>query len=312
VFSDEKLMRSQHNLFQVHFWGVRGSYPTSGRGTLKYGGHTSCVEVQVGGHRLIFDAGTGIIELGEQLVKRATRALSCNVFLSHTHHDHISGFYFFAPLLRSSTTLRLFGPNTGRKSLRATLEAAMDSQFFPVSLAELDAHMEIQPLKGGEVIRLADRARGPSANTAGLPERETADGVTIVAHKSRAHPKNGVLLYRVTYRNRSMVYATDIEQKAGGWPDVIEFARGTDLLIHDAQYLTKEYLSRSDPRKGWGHSTVERAVETAQKAGAKRLLLFHHEPTHDDDAIRQIEKYARRILPLTAAAYEGLNIDLLR
>ena len=298
-------MRSQRNLFQVRFWGVRGSYPTSGRATLKYGGHTSCVEVQVGGHRLIFDAGTGIIELGEQLVKRATKALSFNVFLSHTHHDHISGFYFFAPLLRSSTTLRLFGPNTGRKSLKATLEAAMDSQFFPVSLAELDAHMEIHPLKGGEVIRLADRTQGTSAN-------ETADGVTIVAHKSHAHPKNGVLLYRVTYRNRSLVYATDIEQKAGGWQDVIEFARGTDLLIHDAQYLAKEYLSRSDPRKGWGHSTIERAVETAQKAGTKRLILFHHEPTHNDAAIRQIEKYARRLFPVTAAAYEGLTIDLLR
>ena len=188
----------------------------------------------------------------------------------------------------------------------------MDSQFFPVSLAELDAHMEIQPLKGGEVIRLADRAQRPSGDAGRLRGNEVSNGVTIVAHKSRAHPKNGVLLYRVTYKNRSMVYATDIEQKPGGWPDVIEFARGTDLLIHDAQYLTKEYFSRSEPRKGWGHSTVERAVETAQKAGAKRLLLFHHEPTHDDAAIRQIEKYARRILPIAAAAYEGLKIDLLR
>jgi phosphoribosyl 1,2-cyclic phosphodiesterase len=305
-------MAPQRNLFQVHFWGVRGSYPTSNRTTLRYGGHTACVDVLVGGHHLIFDAGTGIIGLGEKLVQHSGKPLILNIFLSHTHHDHISGFYFFPPLVKSNTRLFIFGPDAGRKSLKATLEAAMDSHFFPVSLADFDAHMEIHPLKGGETIRLADRNQRPSGDAAGLPGSKTSGGVTIVTHKSRAHPKNGVLLYRVMYRNRSMVYATDIEQKAGGWADVIEFARGTDLLIHDAQYLTEEYFSRSDPRKGWGHSTIERAVETAQKAGVKRLVLFHHEPTHDDTAIRQIEKYARRLFPVTSAAYEGLKINLLR
>jgi len=137
------------------------------------------------------------------------------------------------------------------------------------------------------------------------------DEVTIYTYRSHAHPKNGVLLYRINYRGRSMVYATDIEEKRGGYPDVIEFARGTDLLIHDAQYLTSEYFSRADSRRGWGHSTVERAVEVARKAAVKQLVLFHHEPTHDDKTMKKIERKAQRLFPAAVAAYEGMKVDLI-
>jgi ribonuclease BN (tRNA processing enzyme) len=119
------------------------------------------------------------------------------------------------------------------------------------------------------------------------------------------------LLYRVHYRNKSVVYATDIEQQKGGYPDVIEFVSGADLLIHDAQYLHSEYFSKRDSKKGWGHSTIERAAEVARKAGVKRLVLFHHEPTHHDQAIRAIEGRARRLFANTTAAYEGMTVDLI-
>ena len=304
-------MRQPQGLFQVHFWGVRGSYPTSNRATLTYGGHTSCIDVQVGGHRLIFDAGTGVIGLGEKLLSRAHGALVLNLFLSHTHHDHISGFYFFEPLTRPRTRLFVFGPYAGRKSLQATLEAALDSHFFPIGLGDFDARTEIYSLRGGEAIFPARNGHRPQVRQQTSFAERAGDGVIVVTHKSPAHPKNGVMLYRVTYKNRSMVYATDIEQKSGGLPDVVEFAGGADLLIHDAQYLEREYFSRSDPRQGWGHSTVDRAVEVAQKAKVKRLVLFHHEPTHDDKTIRQIEKYARRLFPRAVAAHEGMKINLL-
>jgi ribonuclease BN (tRNA processing enzyme) len=281
--------------FRVRFWGVRGSYPVSGRAKLRFGGHTSCVEVEAGRQRLIFDAGTGIIRLGKKLIKRPVEKL--NLFLSHTHHDHIFGLYFFEPLFNPGSRVSISGPRTAQKPLREVLAAAMDGSLFPIGLRDLDAETEITTLEGGMKIDL------PEANALN-PE------VTVSTHKSEAHPKNGVMLYRVCYRGKSLVYATDVEEKSGGYPDIIEFARGADLLIHDAQYLEAEYFSRERPRKGWGHSIVERAAEVARKAGVKRLVLFHHDPTHDDKTIRQIEKIARRVFPKTVAAYEGLEITI--
>jgi ribonuclease BN (tRNA processing enzyme) len=173
----------------------------------------------------------------------------------------------------------------------------MDSSLFPIGLRDLDAETEITSLKGGEKINLPDT-------------NDLNAEVTVLTHKSEAHPKNGAMLYRVCYDNKNLVYATDVEETRGGYPDIIEFARGADLLIHDAQYLEAEYFSRTRPRKGWGHSIVQRAAEVARKAGVKRLALFHHEPTHDDRTIQQMERIARRIFPPTVAAYEGMEVKL--
>ncbi len=296
--------------FEVRFWGVRGSYPTSDNDTSRYGGHTSCVQVQVGGHCLIFDAGTGIIDLGKELFQRR-RPLQIYIFLSHTHHDHLFGLYFFEPLLKASTRLFVFGPDARRKSLRTTLHSAMGSPLFPVSFQELDARKEIYSLKGGEIIRLRPDSHGPKVERLYSSDAEANDEVMTLTYKSPAHPKDGVMLYRVGYRGKSLVYATDIEEKKGGYPEVIEFVSGADLLIHDAQYLSSEYFSRTNSRKGWGHSTPERAVEVARKAGVKQLVLFHHEPAHDDKTIREIERQARHLFSSTVAAYEGMTVDLM-
>jgi ribonuclease BN (tRNA processing enzyme) len=172
----------------------------------------------------------------------------------------------------------------------------MDSSLFPIGLKDLDAKTKFTTLRGGEKISLPDR--GLNAE------------VRVLTHKSEAHPKNGVMLYRVCYNGKSLVYATDVEEERGGYPDVIEFARGADVLIHDAQYLEAEYFSRTKPRKGWGHSIVQRAAEVARKARVKRLVLFHHEPTHDDETIRQMERIARRTFAQTVAAYEGMEIEI--
>jgi ribonuclease BN (tRNA processing enzyme) len=119
------------------------------------------------------------------------------------------------------------------------------------------------------------------------------------------------MLYRVHYQNKSFVFATDIEQQEGGYPEIIEFARSADLLIHDAQYLHDEYFSRDKPRKGWGHSTIDMAVDVAQKAAVKRLALFHHEPTHDDKTMNSIQKRAQGLFRSTVVAHEGMVINLL-
>jgi ribonuclease BN (tRNA processing enzyme) len=185
----------------------------------------------------------------------------------------------------------------------------MEPRFFPVELHDIDANSKFYSLQGGEHIDL--RNSGALPQVARGPAAAADHTVTILVKKSRAHP-NGVLLYRINYRGKSVVYATDVEQKDGGNPDIIRFIRGADVLIHDAQYLNREYHSATSPRKGWGHTTVERAAEVAKKSAVKRLVLFHHEPTHDDATITAMEKRAQRIFPAAVAAYEGMKLDLFR
>ena len=296
-------------LFRLEFWGVRGSYPTPDKTTLAYGGHTSCVAASVGGHHLIFDAGTGIIPLGRKLANGRRAPEHLNLFLSHTHHDHVFGFYFFEPLFRAGNRICVFGPGSPEKSLHDTLRATMEPRFFPVKLRDTDANSKFYSLQGGERIDLRDSGKLPRVGRAAAAQSRSP--VTILVKKSKAHP-NGVLLYRVEYRGKSVVYATDVEQKYGGYPDIINFLRGADVLIHDAQYLNREYHSATTPRKGWGHTTVERAAEVAKKSGVKKLILFHHEPTHDDATITAMQKRAQRVFPATTAAYEGMKLDLFR
>ena len=299
---------AQDSPFRVRFWGVRGSYPTSRRNTLAFGGHTSCVEVQVAGYHLIFDAGTGIIGLGEKLVNDGRDSRNLHLFLSHTHHDHLFGLYFFQPLFRSGSRISIFGPGFSGRSLKSTLQAVMEPRFFPVELNAVTARTRIYSLQGGERVRLRG---GPETlpRVDRQPQQYSPDAVTVLVRKSLAHP-HGFLLYRVFHGQKSMIYATDIEQNKNGHPDAVDFFRGADLLIHDGQYLEAEYLSRSNPRRGWGHSTVERAVRTARNAGVKQLVLFHHDPEHDDRSLKRIERLAGRLLPSTRLAYEGLEIKL--
>jgi ribonuclease BN (tRNA processing enzyme) len=298
------------SVFRVRFWGVRGSYPTTSLETQEFGGNTSCVEVQVGDQRLIFDAGTGIIPLGKKLYNGAGTTSAAYVFLSHTHIDHVMGLCFFDPLLTSKARTFILGPGASRGALTRSLRHLTHSHLFPVSLDELKGKKEIISLNGNEVIRFRAPGRRPKIDKACVPTGISPDEVVVTTCKSAAHPVNGVMLYRVQFKNKSLVYATDIEQRDGGYPEIIEFARGSDLLIHDAQYLQDEYAARDKPRKGWGHSTINMAAEVARKAEVGRLVLFHHEPTHDDKTMRKISRYAASLFRSTVVAREGTQIDL--
>jgi ribonuclease BN (tRNA processing enzyme) len=296
--------------FRVRFWGVRGSYPTSDPATFRTGGNTSCVEVNAGEQRLIFDAGTGIIPLGKQICNGSSARPTAYVFLSHTHIDHVMGLCFFEPLLRANARSFIFGPGNARGALTRSLRQLTHSHLFPVTIDELKGRKEMCSLQGGEVIRVPSPGKKPTIEKNAFAVQQSSEDLTITTHKSPAHPRNGVMLYRVNYQNKSLVYATDIEQKQGGYPDIIDFARGADLLIHDAQYLHEEYFSELKPKKGWGHSTVEIAAEVAEKAGVKRLALFHHEPTHDDKAMAQIERKGKHLFPRSFIAHEGMELLL--
>src|SRR6185503_6115090 len=293
--------------FRLRFWGVRGSYPTVDPKTLGVGGNTSCVEAEVDGRRLIFDAGTGIIALGKDFCSGALPPPPAYVFLSHTHIDHVMGLCFFEPLLTPKAHSFILGPGAGRGTLTRSLRHLTHSHLFPVSLDELKGKKEIFSLAGGEIVRFGAGGRRPKITPPGATNSFDSEELTVTTRKSRAHPLNGVMLYRVWYKNISFVYATDLEEQAGGYPEVIDFARDADLLVHDAQYLGNEYYSKTKPKKGWGHSTVELATEVALAAKVKRLALFHHEPMHDDRTMREIARQCKCLFPASVVAREGMG-----
>lgn len=304
--------------FSVKFWGVRGSHPVPGPQTVRFGGNTPCVQVQAGGHSIILDAGTGIIALGAELARQARssgKGVEATLLFSHVHHDHIHGFPFFAPAYQASTRLHIFGPDLFELELGGVLARSMNPPFFPVSLRELSASKSIHSLQETQVVLLGHPEGSPllrPALPASMTAGEPGDLVRIRILRSSAHP-GGVLIYRIEWRGRSVVYATDTEGYANIDRRLAEFARGADLLIHDAQYTDEHYLGLQPgfpATQGWGHSTVAMACDLARAAGVGRLALFHFEPRYDDAAVARLEASARSRFEAAFAAREGLSFDL--
>ncbi len=297
---------------EIKFWGVRGSHPTPGPGTVKYGGNTASVEVTAGDKTLILDAGTGIIPLGRELAQRTTvqkRPLELTLLFSHLHHDHTQGFPFFASAYLPHAKLHIFGPGLSLESLEKVLENNQSPTTFPVGLREMAASKNIRSLRESQVIVWDED--NVWIGEAGL---EVGDEALVVRiHKSYAHP-GGVYVYRVEWQGQSVVYATDTEGYIGTDRKLVQFACGADLLIHDAQYKEEHYrgqMAGLPATQGYGHSTVAMACEVAAAADVGRLVLFHYDPSYEDAMIEEIERDAQGMFENTVAAYEGLEISLL-
>lgn len=296
----------------VKFWGVRGSHPVPGAGTVHFGGNTSCVEVNAGGRTIILDAGTGIIGLGRALAARARQSgtpIEANIFFSHFHHDHVQGFPFFSPAYFPTARLNLFGGEAFNQTIEGVLSDNQTPPVFPVSLQDMGAGKTAYTIQEGDTILL-----GESVVINGRQKRvdPSANEVRIRTYRSYAHP-GGVFIYRIEYGGRSVVYATDTEGYIGTDRRLVAFAEGADLLIHDAQYTEEHYCGQQPgfpATQGYGHSTPVMACAVAKAAHAKQIVLFHHDPAYDDDMIRGIEAQARGLFPNAFAAYEGLTITL--
>lgn len=299
--------------FSITFWGVRGSYPAPGAQTSRVGGNTPSISVIAGNHQLILDAGTGAIALGRAMVEQShadQMPIVATLLFTHTHHDHTQGFPFFTPTHYPSTRLYVFGPKMLHQDLEEVLSRAMLPPVFPIMLDELPCLRVMRNLQESEVIVLNAKESEPHV----VFERDTAlhespETVSIRVLRSHAHPQ-GVFIYRIEYGGKAMVYATDTEGYVGGDQRLIQFARGADLLIHDAQYTEAEYASDAMPKQGWGHSTWPMAVAVARAASIKQLALFHHDPLHDDDMLDQLEKQAQSSFACTVLAREGMTLDL--
>jgi phosphoribosyl 1,2-cyclic phosphodiesterase len=303
---------------RVKFWGVRGSYPTPGAGTVKYGGNTASVEVQAGDRTIILDAGTGIIPLGRELARR--RALEVLLLFSHLHHDHTQGFPFFLPAYMPNVRLHIFGPGGTPETLSRVLEHNQSSETFPVSLREMASSKDIQSVRESQIIVWDEAGVRFAESTVGYrPERSDSkveglgdDAVVIRIHRSYAHP-GGVYIYQITWRGKFIVYATDTEGYVGTDRRLVQFAKDADVLIHDAQYLEAHYrgqLTGFPATQGYGHSTATMACEVGLAAEAGQLILFHHDPSYSDAMIGGMEATAKAQFADVRSAYEGLEIVL--
>jgi phosphoribosyl 1,2-cyclic phosphodiesterase len=279
----------------ITFWGVRGSIPTPGPNTVHFGGNTSCVELRAGKAILIFDGGTGLRLLGKKLLREMP--LTAHMFFSHVHWDHIQGFPFFEPAFVAGNEFHLYGGNNVSRTLEETLAGQMDHPNFPVHLTAMGAKMNFRDLREGESVEVADGAGGSV-------RVKTASG---------NHPQ-GVYAFRVEHAGKIFVYATDTEHYEGRIDDkLLELARDADVFVYDSQYTPEEYVGApgvGGSKKGWGHSTFEEGARLARMAGARKLVLFHHDPTQSDAAVREKERRAKALFPDVIAAHEGLSLDV--
>jgi phosphoribosyl 1,2-cyclic phosphodiesterase len=279
---------------RVTFWGVRGSIATSGLEFARFGGNTTCVEVEAGGERLVLDAGTGIRALGNKMAREARvlgRPVEATILFSHLHWDHVQGFPFFLPAFDPKNRIELHGPIEEDGDVETVLRRQMLPPSFPVTLDAMRAEKRFHTVRSGD---------------------ELAIGSLAVRARALCHPQ-GSIGYRIEHGGRSMCFATDTEHLADGSVDdaLLDLARDVDLLIYDAQYTEAQYEGtdgQGPPRRGWGHSTYVAAARVARATGAKRLVLTHHDPGHDDAMIERIEREARALFPACRAAREARPI----
>lgn len=292
---------------RIKFWGVRGSYPTPGAGTIRYGGNTSCVEISAGGRTIILDAGTGIIPLGRELMQRK-RPLELILLFSHLHHDHTQGFPFFIPAYVPNTHLHIFGPGGTPETVKHVLEHNQSAETFPLSLRDMASVKHIESVRESQVIVWDEENVRVVGSASGL----SSEAVVIRIHKSYAHP-GGVYIYRISWRGKSVVYATDTEGYVGMDRKLVAFAHDADVLIHDAQYSEEHYrgmLAGFPSTQGYGHSTAIMAAEVAASAETGELVLFHHDPAYTDDWVAAQEAAAKNLFPDSRAAFESMEIAL--
>jgi phosphoribosyl 1,2-cyclic phosphodiesterase len=281
-------MSTLEDKFIINFWGVRGSIACPGANTVRYGGNTPCVEMLVGSHRLIFDAGTGIHVLGQSLL--GDLPVSGHLFFSHSHWDHIQGFPFFSPAFMEGNEFDIYG---GVIPHGVTIEHRLHDQMtqpnFPVPLQVMGANLRFHNLDYGDKIKLGD--------------------VTVTTGLLN-HP-GGAMGYRISWQDQAVAYITDTEHFSDGLDEnVLGLADRADVLIYDCTYTDAEYHHPKTSKVGWGHSTWQEAVKVAQAAQVKKLVIFHHDPIHDDDFMDLIQVDSIKVFAQSIVAKEGMSIKV--
>jgi phosphoribosyl 1,2-cyclic phosphodiesterase len=302
--------------FKVTFWGVRGSYPVPGKDTLYHGGSTTCLEISIANVTIVVDAGTGIINLGNAILNNyfkggAKEPLELTILFTHLHHDHTQGLPFFTPLYLNQSVLHLFGPLGFGEELKVALERSMMPPNFPIDLHHANSVKQFDTIGEHNLILFQLPDSHPQLVNKLQDTYEIEDSTIVVkVLRDFSHPANGVLVYRIEHRGKSVVFATDVEGYLFGNAKLIEFAKRADLLIHDAQYSKEQYTALPTPRQGFGHSIPDMAIEVGKNADVKNLVLTHHDPTSTDETLRKnLTKYKRQFANIFYAR-EGLTFTL--
>jgi phosphoribosyl 1,2-cyclic phosphodiesterase len=271
---------------KVKFYGVRGSLPVCGREFERYGGNTTCIRIlRENANRIaILDAGTGIRNLGKELISKGISQKVINILFSHFHWDHIQGFPFFAPAYNPNQKIGILamGGQGKIKNLKEIFTLQMQKEYFPIQLDSMGATFEFFS----------------------FGDKETIYGAHVTCVAQHHLSKGGSLGFRIDDENASLVICTDLEHINGIDANIVELAKDSDLLIHDGQYTESEYKKH----KGWGHSTWKQAAEVALRAHAKKLIVTHHDPDHDDDFLDSMEKECQRYFPNSSFAREGMEV----
>ncbi|MFH1115502.1 MAG: MBL fold metallo-hydrolase [Pseudomonadota bacterium] len=271
------------NTMKITFWGTRGSIASPGPDTVLYGGNTTCLEITLSsGRTVVIDAGTGIRNLGDSLLKRGA-ALDIHMLMTHVHWDHLMGMPFFGPLFRDDCRITLDGWAKGFEGLKAVFIGKHIDGTWPIGFDAINARVEQRQRLPHGVLEL--------------------DGTTVKAHPLQ-HPQGG-MGFRFSQDSGTFVFLTDNELTDDGWKgcrfsDFVAFCRDADVLVHDCQYLPEEM----EMRKGWGHSDVQSVAGLAVEAGVRKLVLFHHDPWRTDEAVSEMAARCKGIVEELGANVE--------
>jgi phosphoribosyl 1,2-cyclic phosphodiesterase len=272
--------------FKVKFWGVRGSIACPSSKYVMFGGNTSCIEVSCGGQRVVFDCGTGIRNFGHWMMKKGVRR--ADILMSHSHWDHINGFPFFSPAFQADCEFRIMAGHLFemKENLHDIMSGQMNQPTFPVPIEAMQAKMTFEDFVAGDSFTLGD---GIKVSTTLLNHPDNATG------------------YRIDYAGKSFCYITDTEHVPGK-PDenILQLIDHADIVVYDCTYTDREFPSKV----GWGHSTWQEGVRLCQQANAKRLVIFHHDPDHEDPFMELLEAEARMAWDGTLMARENMRLTL--
>lgn len=276
------------NQFIVRFWGVRGSIPTPGKETVRYGGNTACVELNVGGKRLIFDGGTGLRTLGKHLLSKMP--VEAHLFFTHTHWDRIQGFPFFIPAFIQGNCFHIYGA-TGLNgaSIKQRLAEQMLRPNFPVPFQVMRSEMNFHNISPGSVITLDD----------------------VVVEAISLNRPNSAVGYRITWNGYSVVYATDTEHHSDCIDQsLLYLAQQADVLIFDAVCISYDYYDLESAKKFHKVESWQSSIEMAIAANVKQIIVFHHDPTHDDELLDAIESEMQSRYSNVRLAKEGMELKV--
>ena len=285
------------NKFVVYFKGVRGSHPVAQKDYMEYGGNTACIYVNVNNKYIILDAGSGIVNAGnqireERIMNQDKSPLKILILLSHLHFDHIQGLPFFNYLHNPETDIEIFCGAKSNRELKQNFSDFLFNQSFPLSINELKSKISFNAIKdvnNNFAIILKDGKTKPLITNLEEVEKAGENDVVITSMYSKSHPKNGICAYKISYKGKSLVYATDKESYVGGDKALSSFARNCDLLIHDSQYTEIDYNSIANIKQGYGHSSFEMAIKEKENSHAKNLAFFHYDTNYNDKKLDEIK-----------------------